>query len=138
MTSCIARPTLRSVFLIDDNPADNFLHRRVFERSAIDADVRVFDNAAQALEALRDPDQPLPDLVLLDLNMPHMSGWEFLEPFGAVVDELGAEIVVVVLTTSSDPADRNRALADRHVAGFESKPLTDEMLDEIAATHFQA
>lgn len=137
MNSCLARPTLRTVYLVDDNPADNFIHQRVFERSGINADVVAYDNALRALEALRDPREPRPDLVLLDLNMPHMSGWEFLEPFVGVLEELQEDVLLIVLTTSDNPADRNRALAHPVVADFYIKPLTDEALTEIAGRHFQ-
>ena len=128
------RPRLGTVLLIDDQEADNYLHRRTIERSGEATSIVVHDNGQAALDYLGAHDPP--DLILLDLNMPGMTGWEFLEAHEQRWTE--PRSVIVIVSTSSNPADHERARAHPSVAGFCAKPLTAQTLDEILTTHFVA
>lgn len=126
---------LRCVALVDDNPADNFLHRRVIARAGIAERVEAFEDPQGALDLLRDR-QVRPELILLDINMPGLTGWEFLEAYESFPDEARSAIVVIMLTTSARPEDEDRAVALGVLGGFLTKPLTVEMCREIMDRHF--
>lgn len=73
---------LRCVLLIDDNASDNFLHKRILRRANCAAHIEVFESASEALAQLTEPEMagfPRPELILRDINMPGMTGWEFIE-----------------------------------------------------------
>ena len=123
-------PRLGTVLLIDDEEADNYLHRRTIERSGQVVSIIAHESGQAALEYLGAHDPP--DLILLDLNMPGMTGWEFLDAHEA------PQSVIVIVSTSSNPADHDRARTHPAVAGFCAKPLTAQSFDEILDTHFVA
>ena len=108
-----------TVLLVDDDDVDVLVMKRAFERVGISNPMRVARDGMEALEIMRGEaeQEPLasPYMVLLDLNMPRMDGFEFLEEVRA--DPNLKNAVIFVLTTSS--AERDRALAyDRNVAGY--------------------
>jgi CheY-like chemotaxis protein len=116
---------------IDDSEFDQMANRRIVERSGMVDQFRTFLDARDALEFLR-IDRQRVDAILLDINMPVMDGFEFLD---AATSEFGddfAGIVVLMLTTSLVPSDRERACGYRAVRDFYSKPLTRELLVRIA------
>lgn len=130
---------LRSVLLVDDSEADNFLHRRAIERSGLVADVVVQPDGEAALDFLRtcaESGQPLPELVLVDINMPRMTGWEFLDDYADLPSEIREQSVLYVVSGTLNPADHARAEASPVVAGFRQKSLTREMLSDIVNVHF--
>ena len=115
------------VMLIDDSETDLLYTRLILERSGRDYAVEEFDSAVDALERLRDPSAEPPHIILLDINMPAMSGFEFLQAYERerVAAAAGADTaaVVVMLTTSPDPLDRQRAGRHRSVRGYVTKPI---------------
>ena len=91
-----------------------------------------FKNGEEALEALKkcaDQSKCLPDLILLDINMPIMDGWEFLDEFSNLT--YSKDISVIILTSSINPEDREKAKKYKDVKGFMSKPITKDKLDQI-------
>lgn len=128
---------LHRVLLIDDSDADNFLHRRAIAATGLVEEIDVRRDGEQGLELLRrlaDAGDPMPELVLLDINMPRMTGWEFLEAYGELPRPAGT--VLYVLSATANPADHERAAAHPAVDGFRSKSLTSDMLRDIIDTHF--
>lgn len=124
-----------STLLIDDDTADNYLHRRVIERSGLCHEITVHDSAETAIEWLATPQPdgpPTPALVFLDINMPGMSGWEFLVAYDQLPATQRDRMVVVMLTASANPADAERAARTESLAGFFTKPLTEDTLRRVA------
>lgn len=104
------------VYIVDDNELDLYYARLVIERNHPGVEVLTFDSAAEALQALRQSGAP-PDLILLDINMPGMNGFEFLAAFDPPTAP------VVMLTSSPDPVDRQQALSHASVRDYIVKPL---------------
>ena len=130
---------LNCVILIDDDEPTNFLHRRVIERYGCAERIEVFQEAQRALDFLSTTENGSyvkPELIFLDINMPGMNGWEFLQAYERLSEEQRAEIVVLMLTTSLNPDDKAQAESFDEVSGFLSKPLTKELLKEILEQHF--
>ena len=111
------------VLTIDDNENDLLFTRIALQRSGVDFDIRAFERAQEALTWLATEPAHGTDLILLDINMPVMDGFAFLRAFEALPDTQRGHAVVVMLSSSSDPADRHRAAQHTSVRGFMNKPL---------------
>ncbi len=121
-----AAPQGLTVMTIDDNEFDQLLNRRVLERAGVFGEILQFYLGTDALDYFRSPHAQDIDLILLDVNMPGMTGFEFLE---RAVAELGPEFakcVVIMLTTSLDPRDLANARRFEIVRDYLGKPLTVE------------
>ncbi|WP_425073402.1 response regulator [Sagittula sp. S175] len=121
----------RRVWLIDDSEIDQRLYRRIISRAGVIWEVEMFTFADEALARLKaDPGQTI-DLIFLDINMPRMNGFEFLEAATAELGTAFAKVVVAMLTTSLDPADHERARTFSMVKDFITKPLTPEIVKSV-------
>jgi CheY-like chemotaxis protein len=135
---------LNCVLLVDDNESDNFIHKRVLEKSEITKSIAVALNGQEALDFLKTKiNKPQsedaycqPDLIFLDINMPVMDGWEFLDEYHKLENDQKGKVVFIMLTTSLNPVDRSRA--EQMITGgcFQFKPLTQEMINTIMKIHF--
>jgi CheY-like chemotaxis protein len=130
---------LSAVLLVDDDPTANFLNQRLLSRLNVSREVYVAQNGVEALTQLTTHCQAnsvsCPALVLLDLNMPVMDGFQFLEAYQHLAVGTRQGTRIVVLTSSMLPADQERA---RHlsVAAFLNKPLTKEGLGALLHEQF--
>ena len=118
------------ILLVDDDPTINFLNKIVIEKAEIKAEVIEYTNPQKALEELKSG-QLKPNIILLDLNMPIVDGWAFMTS----LKEFPESFVlpkVILLTSSINPSDKSRALSDSLIDSFKSKPLTIDMVREIA------
>lgn len=122
------------VVLIDDSDIDLFVQRRFIEISSFAKTVQTFQSARKALEQLSTPEQARPGLIFLDLNMPEMDGFSFLEHMTQLPVQLTQATRVVILTSSSSTADKERAATFSNVISFLSKPLTERGLQELKAS----
>ncbi len=113
---------LKRILLIDDSEPDLLYTRIVLERAHVAQDIISFESARDALGWLREPGSDGADLILLDINMPGMNGFEFLGAYEQEHLEPRAP-AVVMLTSSADPADRRRAESFASVRGYVTKPL---------------
>jgi CheY-like chemotaxis protein len=109
-----------SILLVEDDEIDQRTVKRAFVRNNITNPIFTADNGKEGLEFLRDADTPRPSLILLDLNMPVLSGLEFLEEVKA--DPELRSIPVVVLTSSAQPTDKTHSY-ELGVAGYIVKPV---------------
>ena len=120
----------KTCLLIDDNYIDNFVTSRLLENSKFADSVIVRQSSAEAIEALRDG-IITPDVIFLDLRMPVMDGFEFLQEY----DKLDIEkngVKIFMLSSSLDPTDLRRSLSNKYVTQFLHKPLTKKILEELS------
>ena len=130
---------LAEVLLVDDHPADNFYNELIFNRVGCAEKISVCLNVQEALDYLTTPvDGRLPkvELICLDINMPVMNGWEFLERYERLPPENRAHVVLMMLTTSLNPDDRSTAEQCETINGFASKPLSEAMLRQLLEQYF--
>jgi response regulator RpfG family c-di-GMP phosphodiesterase len=127
------------IMLIDDNADDNFFHERVIRKSNLAEKIIVKELAQDALDYLvrsKKADEPYPDLIFLDINMPRMNGWEFLEAYAALKKHYESNVVIVILTTSENPDDYRKAMDQEIAIEFCNKPLTKEILANLIDKYF--
>ncbi len=131
--------TNNSVLIIDDNEIDIMVHRRQIERSGRFGRVMSASDGRIALDMYTDyqerrmefHDDFPPLVVLLDINMPRLDGFEFLDHFRNFASEF-SEQYIVMLTSSDSPTDRARADDDPLVVDYLVKPLTAAQVGELA------
>ncbi len=125
---------LNCILLIDDDEPTNFLNQMTLEQANCTEHIQVVQSGQQALDFL--VNNPHPDLIFLDINMPAMDGWEFLEKYRQLPAGQKASIVMIMLTTSLNPDDASRAQTIPEIDGFENKPLRADRLKEVLRTYF--
>jgi len=132
---------LNCILLVDDDEPTNFLNKMILEDVNCAQNIEVADSGISALNYLESSAccngaSASPDLIFLDINMPAMNGWEFLERYSTLEQQRKANVVIVMLTTSLNPDDRVKASKIPDVSGFETKPLTAEKLQSILKKYF--
>lgn len=130
---------IHCILLIDDDPDDNYLHKLVIDESGLCDTVRIVENGLQGLDYLTHPNWPdyvRPDLILLDINMPGINGFEFLERYSQLNESLRSRLVLLMLTTTLSPVDSKRLPPLGEIKGGLSKPLTLAALQQIVDTYF--
>ncbi|MEP2640755.1 response regulator [Roseobacter sp.] len=138
MTPC--ETPIDKILLVDDDTVTNLMHGRMIKRSGLIRQVDVVTDGLAALEYLQDlaaAGDPWPQLVLLDINMPRMDGFEFLEGFAALPEETrDQDTLIIMLSTSALRADHDRAEADPNVHTYMAKPINiDDISRFVTACH---
>ena len=128
---------LNCILLVDDNPDDNTFHQIIIKEMDITNLIDIVENGLEALAYLKKENRIPPELIFLDINMPRMNGWEFLEQYKHLDAKQKARVVIMILTTSANPDDIKKAKEIEEVTGYQTKPLTKEMLNEILNNYFQ-
>ena len=132
---------LNCILLVDDDPATNFLHKRVIQKEDCTEKIVTVENGEQALQYLQSlaaENLPAPELIFLDINMPIMNAWEFLEAYYLLPEAQKNKTVIVVLTTSINPDDELQAAKFPDISAYHFKPLDKNMLQEILEKNFAA
>ncbi|MEJ8802087.1 response regulator [Pontibacter sp. H249] len=112
------------VYNIDDDQISNFLNERILEEAGLASDIRSFLSAEDVLAYMQqDCEENLPDIIFLDLNMPMMNGWEFLDILMQHKNVLKDKCHIYILTSSLDISDTARSKEYDLVSGFIHKPL---------------
>ena len=125
-----------TVWLIDDDSVNNMIHEIFFKDFFPNIVVRSFEEADVAYEELKrliasKESKSIPDFIFLDINMPVMNGWDFLEEFHDNMFFMTEEVKMIMLTSSIDTVDYNRALQFPSVVGYLTKPLDLEKVEGI-------
>jgi CheY-like chemotaxis protein len=123
----------KPVFLIDDDRIFRRLTTRLIHHVAPDRQVIEFQNGQEALQAFHALTPPYPVLILLDLNMPVLDGWQFLEASASIRSSLEESIPIFIVTSSIDPQDQQRAAAHPDVVTYLNKPLKASLIERLMA-----
>ncbi|HEX9979298.1 MAG TPA: response regulator [Flavobacterium sp.] len=126
---------LDRILCVDDDPITVMLCRKVISKASFAKHTDSAQNGEEALHyfdnLILHNDNHYPDLILLDLNMPVMGGWEFLDNFSKTYANFLTNTKVIVLSSTIDPSDVDKAKTYTMVIDFMSKPITVEMLENL-------
>lgn len=123
---------VNTTVLIDDSDIDLFIQKRFLEVYKFSQNLTSYRSAEEALEKLGAPQgEPAPDVIFLDLNMPNVDGFGFLEGFKGLPDQIRNRAKIVVLTSSNSQKDRAQAFSYHNVVHFLTKPLRQTDLEDL-------
>jgi CheY-like chemotaxis protein len=124
---------VKKLCIIDDDDLYKLLLKKSVKNLGNNVEILTYSNGEEAfieLSKLKNSPDLLPDLILLDINMPVMNGWELLDELNLRNIPLG-RIYVIMVTSSVDPLDRLKATEYQHIIGFLEKPLTTQSIHTI-------
>ncbi|MGV3510139.1 MAG: response regulator [Sphingobacteriaceae bacterium] len=123
----------KSVLLVDDSYVDNLINRKMIQSNNFARTVTVIDSPIKALAYIQQcvDEGTLPEVVFLDIRMPEMDGFQFLETMNNIPGVQQANLKIYMLSSSLDPEDLKQIAENNLVSKFISKPLTEKILKEI-------
>lgn len=119
------------VMLIDDNEIDNIINEKIIEANQFADRILIFQTGQEALDYLAQQAGELPEIVFLDINMPIMDGFQFLDEFEKMPESVTSKCKVIMLSSSISPRDIDRAASRKHVKKYLNKPLNSRYLEAI-------
>lgn len=128
--------TKKAIWIVDDDAIYQIIVNKIIQRSEMFSAISSFKNGRDAIDNLHHAvaiNGDLPDIILLDINMPIMDGWEFMEAMALVKPNLSKEIVVYIVSSSIAIEDKNKSKSYENILGYLSKPITVNDLVLIAS-----
>jgi CheY-like chemotaxis protein len=122
------------ILIIDDDEINNFIAAKLIDKIPPKAKVSTCLNGQEGIDFIKsfiNNEEGIPDVVFLDINMPIMNGWEFLEEFETIKDQFKKKIVINMLSSSVYNDDISKSQTFSTVNRFISKPLTIEKIQEV-------
>jgi len=124
-----------SVLLLDDNKATNFIHTKFLNRSGKVNEINSFQSGKEALEFLQ-LTTAFPKLIFVDINMPTMDAWEFMEGYRKLIRNEKEDSKIVLLTTTISPQDEERRKEYPEIDSMTHKPLNLDTFESVIQTIF--
>ncbi|MEO9892318.1 response regulator [Aurantibacter sp.] len=128
---------LDSILLLDDNYSTNFIHKKFIADANCSKNIVDFQSGIDTLEYLKSTDNMMPELIFIDINMPIMSAWEFLDAFNELERQDKDNTVIILLTTSLSPNDEEKAANISQINGIWLKPLSEDKIGAIIQKYFE-
>ena len=132
--------TKKAIWVIDDDAIYQIIVNKIIQRSEMFSTITSFKNGKEAIDVLQeivhntaDESASLPDIILLDINMPIMDGWEFMEKMGLIKSKFSKDITVYIVSSSIATEDKNKSKTYSDILGYLSKPVTINDLTLIAS-----
>ena len=126
---------VEKMYVIDDDKIYHFLLKNLFRQNNIAATPVFFSNGQDAIDYIKENKHnsaELPELILLDVNMPIMDGWQFLEEYNLILGELPKASTIFMISSSNDEQDLNKAKKySKIVKDYFLKPICKEDLEKI-------
>jgi len=122
----------KTCLLIDDNYIDNFVTRKILESGNFVEEIVVRQSPGDAIEALK-IGAVVPDVIFLDIRMPMMTGFEFLEEYDKLSIANKENIKIYMLSSSLDPTDMKQSVLNKYISNYIHKPITNKALDDLFA-----
>jgi two-component system chemotaxis response regulator CheY len=132
---------LECICIIDDDDIYTFLLKKTLLKSNICSNIKSFENGLVGLEGIKkmiENEETLPDLILLDINMPLFDGWEFLEEFKKLKHLILKPISIYIVSSSISQADINKAKFNEEVIDFLTKPIESSKIKNICDLHLSS
>lgn len=128
-----------TIMLIDDNEIDNLINQKMLEATSFCDNILTHTGAKSAIEFLRniekvasqDVEKFIPELILLDIDMPVMDGFQFLEEFESLSDKTKKFCKIMMLTSSINPQDLAKSKKNKYVIKYINKPLTQDTIEKL-------
>jgi CheY-like chemotaxis protein len=135
---------LKCILLVDDDSVTNYIHKKHIEYCGVADCIQIASDGQNALDIITHKDEQgvladkqenfTPDLIFLDINMPKMNGWQFLEAYQRLEEIERSK--VIILSTSVDSADKLKAESYESVSEYVVKPLDEAKINNIMSTYF--
>ncbi|MGC6432130.1 MAG: response regulator [Jejuia sp.] len=130
--------TVKNLFLVDDDQLFTFLISKNIEDTELVEKITVFENGLEILNFLKqkkDTPNELPDIIFLDINMPIMDGWQFIENYEKFAHGVNKNITIYILSSSIFPRDIEKANKNSLIADYIVKPIPDDKLIALLKNH---
>ena len=126
---------IRTVLLVDDSEATTFFNKTILSKTGYIDEILVAKNGLEALTIIKSG--VVPDIIFLDINMPVMNGWEFLEEFRNLNNALENTIIVLMIGAPLSNEDKDKVLSFPQIKEFQGKMLSRIVMDDIMRKHYQ-
>ncbi|MBW4361827.1 response regulator [Flavobacterium taihuense] len=130
--------SLKTIWVIDDDPIYQIIVNKIIKKSELFLSVSSFKNGKDAIDALKDSLEKmdtLPNIILLDINMPIMDGWEFMEEMVMLKSKIGRSIQIYIVSSSIAMEDKIKAKSYPQIIAYLSKPISPNDLILITANN---
>ncbi len=124
----------KTICIIDDEEINQFIIKTIIKNLNCEINILTYTNGEKALESLKKSavnNEDLPDIILLDINMPVLDGWQFLDEFVTIIPKIVNKMAIYILSSSEAPDDINKAKTYKEITGYLSRPITVETLKKI-------
>ncbi len=119
-----------NIFFIEDNEITQFIFKQIMRKIDFDGEQNFFSNGLRAIDYIKKTNK-VPDIIILDLNMPVMDGWEFLDEYQLLKDNFYKKSKVYIMSSSTHPQDKTKATLYDEVCGYLEKPINHTNIIEI-------